>query len=497
MKLPHHILFLFILIISACTSQVDEQLRSAEEYYIEHHAINDSIDNALSQMVTTSGTSQDVMKRILHATYLFKSGGVEEAFSEFESLSREMNDDITPYWHAVVEDYLGLIYLNSGLAQKARPHFYKVLECANATKDERHIAQANSHLSCYHQVVGEHDSALYYASKVLTYENVLDSQMLAIAYQNLAVIQTSIAQSSNTDILGTLQLSRQFNMGTADSLLTHALMAQAYYLRGRIDSARIYQHEVESGKHDISKLILYKFLADYHDQEANTDSAYKYLKLYSHLDSLCVQKGLVEPLLNTVHEHNEKSNLQRFTKQIALVIIVCVCTILLVIICLRIAHRRRLDKVYKEIERLSTQIQTSSAHDETSAETAPAQQPAEEASNRMQTEEEAYRDAKICQQLQKNAIEGRAIRPEELESLEECIKTVSPDFYSKIHSLHKVSPIEYNVSLLIRARFTPMEISTLLCKSRSGVSSIRSRLYNKVFGEKGSPTDWDDFILSL
>lgn len=492
----YFLLSIILLIFAACTSKVDEQLQSAEEYYIEHHAINDSIDEVLSRIETSSGTKQDMMKRILQATNLFKKNDMEHAFSEFENLSREMNDDIAPYWHAVVEDYLGLIYLNSGLEKQARPHLYKVLDYANIMKDERRIAQANSHISCYHQMVGELDSALYYASKVLTYENVLDSQMVAIAYQNLAVIQTSIAQSSNTDILNTLQLSRQFNMGTADSLLTYALMSQAYYLRGSVDSARIYQHEVEGGKHNIAKLLLYKFLTDYHDQQANTDSAYKYLKLYNRMDSLCLKGKLVEPILNTVHEHNEEYHLQSFAKQKTLIIIICICTILFVIISLRVIHQRKLNKVYKEIERLSTQIKTNSSQDEPLSPTL-SPQLSEEKTNSLQTEEEAYRDAELCQQLKKEAKEGKAIKNEELKSLEECIKAISPDFYSKIQTLHKVSTLEYNVCLLIRARFTPMEISSLLCKSKSGISTIRGRLYLKVFGAKGSPTDWDDFILSL
>lgn len=489
--------FIITLIFASCTSQVDEQLQSVEEYYIEHHSINDSIDNVLSQIETAPGTRQDKMKRILHATNLFRKNDMETAFSEFESLSREIDDDITPYWHVVVEDYLGLIYINSGLAKQARPHLYKVLDYANIMKDEKYIAQANSHISCYHHVVGELDSALYYASKVLTYENVLDSQMIAISYHNLAMIQTSIAQSSDTDILSTLQLSRQYNMGTADSLLTYVLMSQAYYLRGNLDSAHIYQHEVESGRHNISKLILYRFLADYHDQQANTDSAYKYLKLSHHLDSVCFNDKLVEPLLNTVYEHNEEANLQSFMKQKDSIILICICVVIVVIICLRILHQRKLDKVYKEIERLSRQVNTDSTPDDSSVESVPVSQPVEDRQNRMQAEEAAYRDAEICQHLKRKAIEEKMIQPDELGSLEKCIETISPDFYSKIHSLHKVSPLEYNVCLLIKARFSPTEISALLCKSKSGISSIRSRLFQKVFDKKGGPTDWDEFILSL
>lgn len=34
-------------------------------------------------------------------------------------------------------------------------------------------------------------------------------------------------------------------------------------------------------------------------------------------------------------------------------------------------------------------------------------------------------------------------------------------------------------------------------QSQQSVASTRSRLYQKVFGQKGSSKDWDDFVLSL
>jgi hypothetical protein len=53
------------------------------------------------------------------------------------------------------------------------------------------------------------------------------------------------------------------------------------------------------------------------------------------------------------------------------------------------------------------------------------------------------------------------------------------------------------VSLLIKARIQPKDIATLTAHSKESVASTRSRLYQKVFGRKGSSKDWDDFILSI
>lgn len=51
--------------------------------------------------------------------------------------------------------------------------------------------------------------------------------------------------------------------------------------------------------------------------------------------------------------------------------------------------------------------------------------------------------------------------------------------------------------MLIKLGFLPSQIAFLTNKSAEGVSSIRRRLYYKVFQKKGRPTDWDDFIKTL
>ena len=350
MKLHHYILSLLILFLSACTSHVDEQLQRAEEYYIKHRAINDSIDGALSQIETTPGSRQDVKKRILQATYLYQTGEVEKAFDAFDALSRELNtqggsktnDGITPYWRAVVEDYLGFIYIESGLVRQSRSHFYKVLDYANMMHDEKAIANACSHISAYHHSMGELDSALYYASKPLSYESVLDSQMVAIIYNNLAVLQLSIAQSADNYILGTLQLSKKYNMRSRDSLVTYTLMSQAYYLQGSQDSAYLYQREVEHGQHDVAKLILYKFLTDYYDQQSQTDSAYKYMKLYHHTDSVCSKARLIEPILNIANQHDREEAEQKFKGEKTSIVIVSIIVVLIVLLVSKLLHKRKL-----------------------------------------------------------------------------------------------------------------------------------------------------------
>lgn len=86
---------------------------------------------------------------------------------------------------------------------------------------------------------------------------------------------------------------------------------------------------------------------------------------------------------------------------------------------------------------------------------------------------------------------------DEWEEIAGSLNRVYPGFTNRLFNLSRMSEIESHVCLLIKLRVPPKDMATLLCKSSSTISSIRSRLYSKVFGHDGGAKEWDDFILSL
>lgn len=92
---------------------------------------------------------------------------------------------------------------------------------------------------------------------------------------------------------------------------------------------------------------------------------------------------------------------------------------------------------------------------------------------------------------------GNHIKPDEWKDLEQHLKAIYPRFSSSLYGLYNLSPTEYQVCLLTKIRTTPKEMADVLCKDKSTISSIRKRLYKKVFGKEGSGKEWDEFILSL
>lgn len=93
--------------------------------------------------------------------------------------------------------------------------------------------------------------------------------------------------------------------------------------------------------------------------------------------------------------------------------------------------------------------------------------------------------------------EGKSMHNSDWHELAELVDTVYSGFSEKLYSLYNMSDQDYNVSLLIKVRIQPKDIATLTAHSKESVASTRSRLYQKVFGKKGSTKDWDDFILSI
>ncbi|MBQ6405555.1 MAG: hypothetical protein IJJ62_01755 [Prevotella sp.] len=105
--------------------------------------------------------------------------------------------------------------------------------------------------------------------------------------------------------------------------------------------------------------------------------------------------------------------------------------------------------------------------------------------------------APVYQRIKQYLSEGRSMTEGDWTELAEAVDNVYMGFSEKLYSLYRMSEQDYRVSLLIKIRMQPKDIATLTAHSKESIASTRSRLYQKVFGKKGSTKDWDDFILSI
>jgi regulator of replication initiation timing len=105
--------------------------------------------------------------------------------------------------------------------------------------------------------------------------------------------------------------------------------------------------------------------------------------------------------------------------------------------------------------------------------------------------------SEIYHRLQQCLNSGRSLSHQDWTQLAELVNSIYTGFTEKLYNLYRMSEQDYHVSLLIKVRIQPKDIALLTAHSKESVASTRSRLYTKVFGQKGSSKAWDDFVLSL
>ncbi len=78
------------------------------------------------------------------------------------------------------------------------------------------------------------------------------------------------------------------------------------------------------------------------------------------------------------------------------------------------------------------------------------------------------------------------------------IESLSPGFKEKLQTLYPdFSEFEYHLCLLIRLGIRPSDMAALTAHAKESVTAARRRMCEKVFRKKGTPSDWDEIVLSL
>lgn len=99
--------------------------------------------------------------------------------------------------------------------------------------------------------------------------------------------------------------------------------------------------------------------------------------------------------------------------------------------------------------------------------------------------------------LRRRLRDGEVLSEDDWREMEQQLRAAYPDFVRRLSGLFRLSEVEWRTCLLIKLELSPSDMTRALCREASSISSIRSRLYAKVFGTKGSPRQWDEFVLSL
>ena len=180
-------------------------------------------------------------------------------------------------------------------------------------------------------------------------------------------------------------------------------------------------------------------------------------------------------------EENARLRFENSHKQNVIVIVIACLVVLVILFGTYIQrHRRRQELMALRIQQLEELKQ---AYDKTNE------------SERNQTEQ-SIRQTAIYQRL---ATMEESAHPSDADwqALADAVNQAYPQFTPRLLSLCRMTTHEHHVCLLLKAGFEPVRIASLTLRSKAAVSTVRSRLYEKAFGKKGSAKDWDKVIRTL
>lgn len=83
------------------------------------------------------------------------------------------------------------------------------------------------------------------------------------------------------------------------------------------------------------------------------------------------------------------------------------------------------------------------------------------------------------------------------EALGGAIDQAYDGFTDRIMEQSAVSELEMHVCYLTKIEISPTSMAELLCKSKSAITMLRSRLYRKLSGREGTAQQFDHWIMEL
>ena len=376
---------------------------------------------------------------------------------------------------------MAYLFLHHNMPDQARTYATLFLNYSKQQKDTTGMIQALRYISDSYQ----HMPEIIQARLEEAYQ--LAKQSHRYDQQKELMVDIASNYCDNENYKMALKYLRPLTKDTNHRI--DALLAKSYYNIGIRDSAFVYaQHALENGN-SLSKRDAHEVLARLAIHQGQRDSAeshfLKYKELYDDLNRITSNKTIAQM---DAFYHNQKQAEEnarlRFDvshKQNIIVIFMACLAITIILFGTYIQrHRRKQELMALRIQQLE---EFKLAYEKT------------DESERSQTEQ-SIRQTAIYQRL---AVMEEPEHPtdKDWQALADAVAQAYPQFSSRLFSLCSISAHEFHVCLLLKAGFEPARMASLTLRSKAAVSTVRSRLYEKAFGKKGSAKDWDEVIRTL
>lgn len=271
-----------------------------------------------------------------------------------------------------------------------------------------------------------------------------------------------------------------------------SIATEFYTNTGKLDSAILcYEYLTQNGT-IYAKQMAHLKLSEYYAEHKNTLTAIQHFRdsktLLDSIQEMNASEAIAKMNALYDYERIEKENLriraENSRRESILAIIISTCLIIIISLSYIIINNRQRKRILKyKIEKYRLMI--ARQHESPDM---------QETSSPDMTQSDIYRHIR---RMLNSPDKNKRMTDEEWDMLKAAVNVSYPGFDEKLSDLCKMSLPDYRICLLLKTGIQLKDIAKLASLSPSGVTSVRSKLYQRAFGEKKSAEEWDKIILSL
>lgn len=435
-------------------------------------------------------SATDARKSYEKARSYIAQGDAPQALACLRAAADATADDSL---RAAIYSEMGDLLFDEGLQEQALGAYQKAYWATCAMKDTVGMACQQINIANIYRTRESDDSCLYYfglARQLARSQH--DSLLLADIQNQMAgyyLWHNDYAQARRL-------LLPALNSSQADKTGGICFMAADLYRHtGPADSARYYCQLLLREKETGLRQMGHKWLAELLLAErlrvgatagiGKTTEAAVHLEQYELLTDTLMQETDTESMrrISALYDYSlrEQQNARLERRVITAVAVIVVLSVSLLALMLFFSRRRLHYRL--KVQQLEHLLADYRKRDDKTAD----------------RQQEILADAPICRHISRLLGDARqqSMTDDDWHILEDTLSKVQPAFLQRLRGFHRFSAHELHVCMLLRLGLPPAAIAQLTARSKQSISSVRSRLFEKVFGQKGTPAQWDEFIQSL
>ena len=423
-------------------------------------------------------------ERALHeyglALECMDNGDAPEALEHLERADEMTRDDSL---QALVHSQMGSLYLDQGMLKDARKHYHRAMTHDATRHDTLGLVFDLRDLGNVCRAGEEEDSCVEYFTEARRLALMVGDTLMANDVESqLAGYWLWKEQPARVRPLLMKALAETDEESRSG---LYFMAAELYRMEGRADSAEHYYRELLAIGTMTARQSAHRRLADYCMARGQQAQASQHLRRYEELTDSLSEENDAESMrrVAALYDYTRHRQQAERSQRLALMAGAAVVVLLLAMLAAWIyASRRR--KVFRlRLEQLELLLETK----ELRKEIAP------------QDQQRIISQTSIYKRIHR-LVADDALHPlvaDEWAQLEDTLNKVFPDFARRVEGFCRLNTHERRVCQLLKIGIAPGAIAELTAHTRQSVSNTRSRLYEKAFGRKGAPAEWDAFIASI